>query len=229
MGLISASETAFKTEDDTSKGRMSSSTALRVMAHNTLGAGGNEDNLVEETVSVIQAARADNIVGLQETRLGDEICSAEECPPRGHQAAGAIADALGYYYYYYQSVNSTNVAMWANAVICRYPIVSATTNDLGVAIDVIGEGQLLYLFNILWTEFPYRPYKTLGIPFGDAPFLSIEYDLITATESARGQALELLFAEMTKIEKSTLTVLASFVTGDLIIMNPAFMIGTMKL
>jgi hypothetical protein len=42
---------------------------------------------------------------------------------------------VGYFYY---NQTQTNVALLANAVILRYPIGSASANDLGVPIDVQG-------------------------------------------------------------------------------------------
>ncbi len=60
----------------------SAETELTVMSFNIWGGGANENKPVDETVAVIKAVGAD-IIGVQETRLEGEDCTAESCPPRG--------------------------------------------------------------------------------------------------------------------------------------------------
>ena len=179
-------------------------TTLRVMTFNIWGGGANEGKPVDGTVAVIEAAGAD-IIGVQETRLESDPCTAESCPATGPSAAAAIAEALGFYYY---DQTQLNAALWANAVISRYPIGAATAHDLGVAIDV--EGRRVYAFNIHLTDFPYQPYQLLGIEYGDAPFLHTEAEAIEAARAARGPALELLFEDLAAANGAA----ASFVFGD---------------
>ena len=126
---------------------------LRVMSYNIWGGGANEGKPVNETVNIILAADAD-IIGVQETRLESDPCTAESCPAVGDSVVGAIADALGFYYY---DQTAANVALWANGVISRFPIMNATKNDLGVMIDV--DGEIVYAYNLHFTDYPYQPCK----------------------------------------------------------------------
>ena len=132
-------------------------TKLRIMSFNVWGGGQNEGKGVEETVAAIKAAGAD-IIGMQETRLESDPCTAESCPATGPSVAKAIAEQLGYYYY---DQTQENVALWANAVISRYPIGKATEHDLGVPIDV--NGTTVWAFNIHHADEPYQPDQLPGI------------------------------------------------------------------
>jgi exodeoxyribonuclease III len=163
---------------------------LRVMSFNIWGGGGNEGKPVDETVAAIKAARAD-VIGVQETRLEPADCSAEVCPATGESVAKAVAEALGYYYY---DQTQENVALWANAVISKYPIGPATPNDLGVPLDV--NGQTVWLFNIHHDDEPYQPYQAMGIEYGPAPFTKVPAELVDWANKTRGPAMDLLFADM---------------------------------
>jgi endonuclease/exonuclease/phosphatase family metal-dependent hydrolase len=136
-----------------SDGAMNDKLTLRIMSYNIWGGGLNEGKPINETVNVILAADAD-IVGVQETRLESDPCTAESCPAVGDSVLGAIADALGFYYY---DQTASNVAIWANGVLSRYPILNATKNDLGVRIDV--DGEVVFAYNLHLTDFPYQPCK----------------------------------------------------------------------
>lgn len=179
-------------------------TTLIVMTYNIWGGGANEGKPVDETVAAIRAAGAD-IIGVQETRLEADPCTAESCPATGSSVASAIADALGFYYY---DQAQTNAALWANAIISRYPIGNATPNDLGVAIQV--DGRTIYAFNIHLTDFPYQPYQLLDIEYGDAPFLDTAAEAVAAAEAARGPALALLLEDLQAADGAA----ASFIFGD---------------
>lgn len=185
-------------------GASQAETKLRVMSFNIWGGGQNEDKGVEETVAAIRAAGAD-IVGLQETRLESDPCTAESCPASGPSAAKAVADALGFYYY---DQTQENVALWANAVISRYPIGAATANDLGVPIDV--NGVTVWAFNIHHDDEPYQPYQLLGIEYGPAPFITTEAEAVDWANRTRGPAMDLLFTDMKAAEGAS----AVFVFGD---------------
>ena len=179
-------------------------TTLTIMTYTIWGGGANEGKPVDETVAVIRAANAD-IIGVQETRLEADPCTAESCPAVGASVVKAIADALGFYYY---DQTQTNSALWANGIISRYPIGAATGNDLGVAIDV--DGRTVYAFNIHLTDFPYQPYQLLNIEYGDAPFLTTAEAAVAAAQAARGPALELFFADLAAAQEAD----AAFVFGD---------------
>lgn len=179
-------------------------TKLKIMSFNTWGGGQNEGKGVEETVAVIKAAGAD-IIGLQETRLESDPCTAESCPATGPSVAKAIADQLGYYYY---DQTQENVALWANAVISRYPIGTASAHDLGVPIDV--NGVTVWAFNIHHDDEPYQPYQLLGIEYGPAPFIKTEAEAQEWATKTRGPAMDLLFEDMKEAEGAA----AVFVFGD---------------
>lgn len=177
---------------------------LRVMSYNTWGGGANEGKGIEETVAAIKAARAD-VVGLQETRLESEPCTAENCPAVGESVAPALAKALGWYVH---DQTAENGALWANAILSRYPMGAASPNDLGVPVDV--NGKTVWLFNIHLDDEPYQPYQLLGIEYGPAPFIATEAEAIRFAPETRGSALGLLLADMEKAEGAA----AVFVTGD---------------
>lgn len=185
-------------------GTASAETRLKIMSYNIWGGGANEDKGIEETVAVIRAAGAD-IIGVQETRVETDPCTAEACPPTGTSVAKAIADELGFFYY---DQTQTNVALWANAVISRYPIGPATGNDLGVPIDVAG--TTVWAFNIHHDDEPYQPYQLLGIEYGPAPFIKTETEAQDWANKTRGPAMDLLFEDMKAAEGAA----AVFVFGD---------------
>jgi exonuclease III len=179
-------------------------TTLRIMSFNIWGGGGNEGKGVEETVAVLKAANPD-IVGIQETRLEGDTCTADVCPPKGTSVAKAIADALGYHYY---DQTQENVALWSNAILSRYPIGAATAHDLGVPIDV--NGTTIWAFNIHHDDSPYQPYQLLGIDYGDAPFIKTEAEAVDWADKTRKPAMDLLFEDMKAAEGAA----AVFVFGD---------------
>lgn len=182
----------------------SAETRLKIMSYNIWGGGANEGKGIEETVAVIQAAGAD-IIGVQETRLESDPCTADDCPATGTSVAKAIADELGFFYY---DQTQTNVALWANAVISRYPIGPASGNDLGVPIDV--NGTTVWAFNIHHDDEPYQPYQLLGIEYGPAPFIKTEAEAQDWANKTRGPAMDLLFEDMKQAEGAA----AVFVFGD---------------
>jgi len=177
---------------------------LRVMSYNIWGGGANEAKGIEETLAAIRAAGAD-VVGLQETKVEPDPCTATDCVAVGDSVAPAIAAALGWYVY---DQTAENPALWANAVISRYPIGAASANDLGVPLDV--NGKTVWLFNIHLDDEPYQPYQLLGIEYGPAPFISTETEAQTWATETRGPALDLLMADMAAAEGAA----AVFVTGD---------------
>ena len=184
---------------------LSAETTLRVMSYNVWGAGGNESKGIDETVAVIKAAGAD-IVGIQETKLEPDPCTATDCVAVGASIAPALAESLGWYVYDQPPVNG---GLWANAVISRFPIVGkATPNEFGVQIDV--NGTMVWLFNIHHDDEPYQPYQLLGIEYGPAPFIKTEGEAVKFAADTRGPMMDLLEADMTAAQNAA----AIFVTGD---------------
>lgn len=182
----------------------SAETTLRVMSYNVWGGGANEAKGIEETVAAIRAAGAD-IVGVQETRLEPDPCTPTDCAATGPSVAPAIAEALGWHVY---DQTQQNGALWANAILSRFPIGPATANDLGVPIDV--NGTTVWLFNIHHDDEPYQPYQLLGIEYGPAPFIKTEAEAIRFAQATRGAAMDLLAQDMKAAEGAA----AIFVTGD---------------
>ena len=142
---------------------------VSIMSFNAWGAGANENRSIDDTVNVIRHINPD-IVGLQEARGESLACTEAICPPDGPGRAADIARALGYYVYSQETVNE---ALWANAIISRYPIVSTTPNELGVLLQ---------------------------IAYGDVPFLKTEAELVAAAEQARGSAIALLLEEIAALD-----------------------------
>jgi endonuclease/exonuclease/phosphatase family metal-dependent hydrolase len=179
-------------------------TELTLMSFNAWGGGGNNGNTVDQTVAVIRQVDPD-ILSLQEVRRETADCEAAICPPTGPSVAPEIAERLGYHLYEQQKENG---ALWANAILSKYPIVRATENDLGVVVD-LGMRQVAVV-NIHLTDYPYQPYQLLGITYGDAPDLQTESEAIAAAESARGDAIDLVIRELDSLQG----VDAVFVMGD---------------
>ncbi len=180
-------------------------TELTIMTYNIWGGGANEKKPVDETVAVIKTVSAD-IIGIQETKLEGETCTADSCPPVGDSVAQKIAEALGYHYY---DQTATNDALWSNAVLSRFPIISkGLPNDTGVTIDV--NGRKVHVFNVHLDDSPYQPYQLLNIEYGDFPFLKTADEAIKAATDTRGPALKLLFDDMASAGEAE----ASFVFGD---------------
>ena len=185
-------------------GPAAAETTLRIMSFNVWGGGANEGKGVDETVAVLKAADPD-IVGMQETRLEGEDCTADYCPPMGSSVAKEIADALGYHYY---DQTQENAALWANAIVSSYPIGPATEHDLGFPIDV--NGTTVWVFNIHHDDEPYQPYQIVGIEYGPAPFIKTEGEARDWANRTRGPAMDLLFSDMTAADGAA----AVFVFGD---------------
>ncbi len=181
-----------------------SATELTVLSFNIRGGGANDGKGVEETVAAIRAVNPD-IVGIQESRAESVPCTAEHCPASGESVAAKLAAALGYHFV---DQPGESAALWANAILSRYPLGTLTPNKLGARISV--DGRAVDIFNVHFTDFPYQPYQALGIEYGNAPFLKTAGELVTAAAAARGPGLALLFADMDAAGPAD----AAFVFGD---------------
>jgi len=179
-------------------------THLTIMSFNAWGAGQNAGKTTVETIAVIRAAQAD-LIGLQEVRAESVPCRSEYCPPQGPSAAAEIATALGFHVYAQEKLND---ALWANAILSRYPILGASEHDLGVRVDV--HGQEIWLFNIHPTDYPYQPYQLLGIEYGAAPFIHTAGEAVRYASRTRGSALQLLQQDLATVSPAALTI----ITGD---------------
>lgn len=180
-------------------------TELTVLSFNLWGGGANQQKPIDETVAVLRAVNAD-IIGVQETRMEQVPCTADQCPPAGASIAGKLAAALGYYYY---DQTARNAALWANAVVSRYPMVGiATPNDTGITLNV--KGRRVQVFNIHLPDSPYQPYQLLNISYGKIPFLKTAGQAVQAAKDTRGAGLKLLFDDMASAGRAD----AVFVFGD---------------
>ena len=177
---------------------------LRVLSFNAWGAGLNDGRPFEDTLAVLRRADAD-LVGLQEMRAEGAVCEAEDCDAIGPSVAPAIAEALSYHLF---EPEASNDALWASAILSRFPIVAVTPNELGVVVDT--GAMHIALFNVHFTDYPYQPYQLTGIPYSDAPFLDDAQSAIDAANAARGDAVTLLLGEI----EATAPVDVAFVTGD---------------
>lgn len=179
-------------------------TTLTVMAFNIWGGGGNEDKPIDETVAAIKAAAPD-IIAISETRLEGDPCDTEVCDPRGDSVAPKLAEALGFHYY---DQTAKNPAIWANAILSRYPIDKATADDLGVSIDV--DGRKVYVFCVNLDDAPYQPYQLTNIEYGPAPFLKTAEEAIKSAEETRGASFDALIANA----RAATDAAAVFIAGD---------------
>ena len=177
---------------------------LTVMVFNAWGAGGNSGDSFDDVVAAIRRVDPD-IVGLLETRLEADPCTAEVCPPVGTSVAPDIASRLGFHVY---DQRGDDGGLWANAILSRYPILSTFDSELGVTIDV--QGRKLAFFNVHLTDFPYQPYQLLGVPYGSAPLLQTAQDASAAAANARGPVIERLLADVASADDVELVI----VTGD---------------
>lgn len=178
---------------------------LTVMTFNAWGAGSNEAKDVDETIAVLRTTNAD-VIGLQEVRAEADDCAADDCPASGaDDIAERLADALGYYVY---RQHGQNGALWANAILSRYPIRRNIDDELGVVLDV--DGRSVAVINIHLTDYPYQPYQLLGIAYGDAPTLRTAEEAIAAAQAARGDTAALVLNRIATLQG----VDAVLVTGD---------------
>lgn len=179
-------------------------TRLKVMTFNVYGAGLNGTGSIAETVAAIKAAGAD-VVGVQEVRAEADPCTAEVCPAAGPGVASDLAKALGWNVH---EQTAANEALWANAILSRFPLGAPTANDLGVSVDV--DGRRVWIFNVHLDDAPYQPYQAMGIAYGAAPFTKDPTELARYAAETRGGAMALLAADLKAAEGAD----AVFLTGD---------------
>ena len=117
-----------------------------------------------------------------------------------------VVMSLGYHYY---DQTARNEALWANAIVSRYPMVGkATPNDTGITLDV--KGRRVQVFNIHLPDSPYQPYQLLKIPYGNSAFLTTAAEAEEAARKARGPGLALLEADLATARGADVIL----ITGD---------------
>jgi exodeoxyribonuclease III len=167
---------------------------LRIMTFNLWQGGDAGGQPLEQSVRVIQAARAD-IVGFQETT---------GFTPEGKSAPDngvILAQKLGWNYL--EQGDGTGIAS-------RFPIVSHSPKKWGAKL-ALPSGRSVYLFNTHLMYIPYQPYQLLDIPYGDAPFIKTEAEAVNEARAARGEQVQRLLAEVSVAQQEGFPM---FLTGD---------------
>lgn len=158
------------------------SETVRVLTFNLWHGGDAGKQPLDQTVEVIKQSRAD-IVGLQET-----AGNAPKGEPRPDRAA-ELAKRLGWHYLDQGG---------RTGIISRFKIVAATPRKWGARL-ILPSGRQMYAFNVHFPASPYQPYQLLGIPYGNAAFLTTEAEAIQAARAARGKQAEEMIAEVKAI------------------------------
>lgn len=185
---------------------------LRLMAYNILNAGGNQAGFAH-TIDVMKKSKAD-IIAISEVR---EDSSDENNPgPTGKSIAKDLADAMGYYYFdqsefYEADKKRTNdhPAIWANAILSKYPITETSAIGYGAAIDV--NGRKVYVFSLNLDYKPYPPYQINNIEYENYPFIKTEKEAIKYANIAHGKAMKFVTKEIKQWRKKSDAI---FVMGD---------------
>jgi len=166
-----------------------------------------------QTVKVMQASNAD-IIAVSEVRR--ETGNYPYGPRRTGSIAPDLAAALGYEYFdqsdYYEddlARTDDHPAIWANAILSRYPIVATSPSGLSATIDVDGRLVQVFSLNLDWK--PYVPYQLVGIDYYGYPTIHTEEEALFYADLVHGAALKEVEAEIDDIEDD---VDAIFIMGD---------------
>jgi endonuclease/exonuclease/phosphatase family metal-dependent hydrolase len=167
---------------------------LRVMTFNIWVGGEAGGQPLDQSVKVIQAARAD-IVGIQE-------CCGKERNGKRPDNTRQIAEMLGWH-----SLSQDNDTA---SILSRHPIVGSTPGKWGAEIE-LPSGRRVWLFNAHFFHAPYQPYQLLGIPYFDGPFIQTADEAISQAQQARKHQVDAMLAEVAAVRNPDTVV---FVTGD---------------
>lgn len=168
--------------------------SLRVMTFNIWVGGEAGGQPLEQTIKVIEAAKAD-VVGIQEG-------SGEEREGTRPDHARTIAEKLGWSYFS-QGDDDTSI-------MSRYKIVDHTPKKWGVAIE-LPSGRRVWIFNAHFNHAPYQPYQLLKIPYAGAPFINTAVEAVQAARDARQGQVESMLAEVAGVRDQNTPIL---ITGD---------------
>jgi exodeoxyribonuclease III len=166
---------------------------LRVMTFNLWQGGEEGKQPLEQTVKVIQTAKAD-LVGLQET-------SGLERDGKRPDNAQRIAKMLSWNYLDQGS---------GTGVISRYKLIGHTPKKLGVRVE-LQSGKRIWLFNVHFAHAPYQPYQLVKIPYADAPFIEGSEQAVHEARRAREGQVTALLDEVKSVRDKSTTIL---ITGD---------------
>ena len=190
----------------------SHATRLTLLQFNILNAGGNDAGF-KQTIKIMKDTKAD-IIAVSEVRADS---TDEKTPgPTGPSLAPKLAKAMGYYYYDQSSFydadkkrTADHPAIWANAILSKYPIGAGTPGGLGAEINV--GGRKVHVFSLNLDYKPYPPYQINNIEYEGYPFIKTEKEAIHYAGIAHGAAMKELTAE---IKNETKKSEAVFVLGD---------------
>jgi endonuclease/exonuclease/phosphatase family metal-dependent hydrolase len=177
----------------TSVARAADAEPLRVMTFNLWQGGEEGKKPLEQTVKVIQAAKAD-LIGLQET-------AGLERDGKRPDNAQRIATMLGWNYLDQGG---------GTGVISRHKLIGHTPKKLGVRVE-LPSGRRIWLFNVHFAHAPYQPYQLLKIPYADAPFIENPEQAVREARRARQGQVTALLAEVKSVRDEATTIL---ITGD---------------
>lgn len=175
---------------DQPKGDATDPTTLRVMSFNLFHGGEEGKQPFQQTLKVIEAARAD-VVGIQETEMKN-----------GSDSAARLAKMLNWHYLPQGQ---------RTGIISRFPLGESTPRKWGVALK-LPSGRQIHVFNAHLSAAPYQPYQLVGIPYFNAPFLKTADEAIAAAKATRGGQVERMLGELKPILAKGEPV---FLTGDL--------------
>ncbi len=160
---------------------------LRVMSFNIWVGGEGGGQPLEQTATVIRAARAD-IVGIQETFGRGQ--------PRTDNAQ-KLAQLLGW--------NHVNLQGGSTSIITRFPIVKKTPQGWGAAIQ-INANETVTMFNAHLPPGPYQPYQLRDRS------INTEAATIQAAKGARGRQVTAVLADIQSVVEQGHPM---FLTGDM--------------
>lgn len=192
-------------------------TTLTLLQFNILNAGAGLEKPVpqafEQTIKIFKASKAE-VIAVSEVRADS---TDEKNPgPTGPSIAEKLAKAMGYYFYdqsaFYDADNARtgqHPAIWANAILSKYPIEKGTPLGLGASINI--GGRHIYVFSLNLDYKPYPPYQMNNIAYEGAPFIKTEAEAIKYANIAHKAAMDELTGEIKKEAKHADAV---FVLGD---------------
>lgn len=185
---------------------------LTLLQINILNAGGNDAGF-KQTIKIMKASKAD-IIAVSEVRADS---TDENNPgPTGPSIAAKLGKAMGYYYYdqsgFYEADKARtgdHPAIWANAVLSKYPLGEGSPLGLGVEINV--DGRKIHVFSLNLDYKPYPPYQINNIEYEGYPFIKTEKEAVHYANIAHEAAVKELTTEIKTVAKNSEAV---FVLGD---------------
>ncbi len=160
---------------------------LTLLQYNVFNAGGTPEGF-DHVVKVIKESGAD-IIAISDARPeGDN-------GPEGESIARKLADALGFYVfdqsnYYKADLKRTknHPAIYANAVLSRFPIVNFSGRGYGAAVEINNKPVWVYSLNFDYK--PYPPYQINGIVYENYPKIKTAEQAIKYANIAHRAAMD---------------------------------------